>query len=144
MRSMKTDIKEIAIFGLSFSKGFDQVWFNLWLKDDGYSMDFYQFTDDDDEPLESATMISSEQGEELLLRMFENGRVEDWKDAYTAADEGVDTDLNWTLDVDGPNESDLIFSSGNGKLPPRAMTMGVIDAIRKYEPSFALCFDELK
>ena len=79
MRSMKTDIKEIAIFGLSFSKGFDQVWFNLWLKDDGYSMDFYQFTDDDDEPLESATMISSEQGEELLLRKSEvvspGGRV---------------------------------------------------------------------
>ena len=144
---MSVDIKQIGIFGFSFSRGFDQTWFNLWLKEDGYSMDLYQDveTDDgDDDPIESAVMITFEQGEDLLRRAFAEGRIEEWKEAYTDDDEGVDTDLSWTLDVDDPQENDLAFSSGNGKLPPRDMLMGVLDAIRAYEPRFAMCFEELR
>ena len=141
---MSINIKEIAVFGLSFSKGFDQVWFNLWRKDDGYSADFYQFTDDDDEPVESATKITFEQGEELLRRALEEGRIEEWAPAYAEADDGMATELAWTLDIDGPDDADIFFSSGNGKLPPREMTMGVLNAIRSYEPNFALCFEELQ
>ena len=144
---MSVDIGQIGIFGFSFSRGFDQTWFNLWLKEDGYSMDLYQDveTDDgDDDPVESAVMITFEQGEDLLRRVFAEGRIEEWKEAYTPDDEGVDTDLSWTLDVDDPQENDLAFSSGNGKLPPRDMLMGVLDAIRAYEPRFALCFEELR
>ena len=144
---MSVDIRQIGIFGFSFSRGFDQTWFNLWLKEDGYSMDLYQDveTDDgDDDPIESAVMITFEQGEDLLRRAFAEGRIEEWKEVYTPDDEGVDTDLSWTLDVDDPQENDLAFSSGNGKLPPRDMLMGVLDAIRAYEPRFALCFEELR
>ena len=144
---MSVDIRQIGIFGFSFSRGFDQTWFNLWLKEDGYSMDLYQDveTDDgDDDPIESAVMITFEQGEDLLRRAFAEGRIEEWKEAYMPDDEGVDTDLSWTLDVDDPQENDLAFSSGNGKLPPRDMLMGVLDAIRAYEPRFALCFEELR
>ena len=144
---MSVDIRQIGIFGFSFSRGFDQTWFNLWLKEDGYSMDLYQDveTDDgDDDPIESAVMITFEQGEDLLRRAFAEGRIEEWKEAYTADDEGVDTDLSWTLDVDDPQENDLAFSSGNGKLPPRDMLMVELDAIRAYEPRFAMCFEELR
>ena len=144
---MSVDIRQIGIFGFSFSRGFDQTWFNLWLKEDGYSMDLYQDveTDDgDDDPIESAVMTTFEQGEDLLRRAFAEGRIEEWKEVYTPDDEGVDTDLSWTLDVDDPQENDLAFSSGNGKLPPRDMLMGVLDAIRAYEPRFALCFEELR
>ena len=141
---MGIDIKEIAVFGLSFSEGFDQTWFNLWRKEDGYSMDLYQFVDDDDEPVETATKITFEQGEELLRRAFEEGRIEEWAPAYTAADDGMATELAWTLDVDGPDDADILFSSGNGKLPPREMTMGLLSVIRSYEPNFARCFEELR
>ena len=82
-------------------------------------------------------------GRNLLRRAFADGRIEEWKEAYTADDEGIDTDLSWTLDIDGENDADLAFSSGNGKLPPRDMTMGVLEAIRAYEPRFATCFKEL-
>ena len=139
------DVKTIGIFGLSFSRGFDQTWVNLWRKDDGYSLDFFQDveTDDgDDEPIDTATKVSFEQGEALLERIFAEGRVEEWAPAYSSGDEGMDTDLAWTLDVDDLDEVDLLFSSGNGKLPPREMIMGVIAAIQSAEPRFAACFEE--
>lgn len=139
------DVKTIGIFGLSFSRGFDQTWFNVWRKDDGYSLDFFQDveTDDgDDEPIDTATKVSFEQGEALLERIFAEGRVEEWASIYSSGDEGMDTDLAWTLDVDGLDEEDILFSSGNGKLPPREMTMGVITAIQSAEPRFAACFEE--
>ena len=56
----------------------------------------------------------------------------------------METGLAWTLDIDVPDDADIFFSSGNGKLPPREMTMGVLGAIRSCEPSFALCFEELR
>ena len=152
---MTTDIKSIGIFGLSFSRGLDQTWFNLWHKDNGYSADFTQMIisvdddddDDDDAPqryIETSEMISFEQGEELLRRAFEDGGIESWKPQYSANDEGVDTDMSWTLDVDDLEEQDIIFVSGNGKLPPREQMMGVIEAIRTVVPEFGKCFEELR
>lgn len=72
---MGVDIKQIGIFGLSFSRGFDQTWLNLWRKEDGYSLDLYQDVeaeDDetDDDPIDSAVKISFEEGEEMLRRFF--------------------------------------------------------------------------
>lgn len=144
---MSIDIKEIGIFGLSFSRGFDQTWLNLWRKEDGYSIDLFQDveTDDgDDEIVNTAVKISFDQGESLLRQAFEAGQVEDWRETYSSGDEGLDTDLSWTLDIDDLEEKDLLLSSGNGKLPPRDMIMGVLDAIRVYEPKFATCFEELR
>ena len=144
---MQTDIKDIGIFGLSFSKGFDQTWFNLWCKEDGYSMDFYQDVEDEEsdeiEPIETVTKISFEKGEEILRRIFENGQVEEWEDSYSGGS-NPETDLSWTLDVDGIDGQDMLFSSGNGKLPPLEMMMGVIEAIRTGEPDFARCFPEFR
>lgn len=145
---MSIDIKQIGIFGLSFSRGFDQTWLNLWRKEDGYSLDFYQDVEGDDEAdddsIDSAVKISFEEGEDLLRRVFEEGRIEEWAAAYSAGDEGMDTDLNWTLDIDDLQENDLLFSSGNGKLPPREMIMSALTALRAYEPRFAMCFKALR
>lgn len=146
---MGVDIKQIGIFGLSFSRGFDQTWLNLWRKEDGYSLDLYQDVeaeDDetDDDPIDSAVKISFEEGEEMLRRVFEEGRIEEWAPAYSEDDEGMDTDLSWTLDIDDLQENDLLFSSGNGKLPPREMIMGALAAIRAFEPRFAMCFKALR
>lgn len=143
---MNTDIKQIGIFGLSFSRDLDQTWFNLWRKEDGYSMDFFQLVEIDDEfdPIETATKISFEQGEELLTRIYEDGKVEEWKATYGDDDEGMDTEFNWTLDIDDLEENDMLFSSGNGKLPPRELIMTVIKIIQEYEPQFCACFEEFK
>jgi hypothetical protein len=148
---MKTDISQIGIFGLSFSRDLDQTWFNLWRKDEGYSADLYQFVmdddadDDADEFIETSVMISFEQGEALLTRAFEDGRIEEWETSYAAADDndGIQTEWAWTLDIDDLQEGDLIFSSGNGKLPPHDMIAGVVEAIRTCEPGFAKCIKEL-
>lgn len=143
------DIKQIGTFGLSFSRGFDQTWFNLWRKENGYSMDLYQDVEaeddgDDDDPIETAVMISTEQGEQLLQRILDEGRVEEWAETYSADSEGMDSDLSWTLDIDDLNDQDMFFSSGNAKLPPREMIMGALTAIRSCEPRFAMCFKALR
>ncbi len=108
-------------------------------------MDIYQDVEDDeseeDELIQRETMISFEQGEALFRRIFEDGRIEEWEASYSGDPE---TDLSWTLDVDDLQEQDMIFSSGNGKLPPRELMMGVIEAIRAGEPEFARCFPEFR
>lgn len=145
---MEVDIKQIGIFGLSFSRGLDQAWVNLWRKEEGYSIDFFQDAesddDDEDEIIQSETMISFDEGEELLRRAFADGLINEWKQSYGSSDEGVDTDMSWTLDIDDLEEKDLFLSSGNGKLPPRGMILGVLEAIRVHEPRFAMCFKELR
>ena len=145
---MAVDIEDIGTLGLSFSKGFDQTWFNLWRKEDCFSADFYQDVesdddDVDDDPIETSSKIPLEEGEALLKRILDEGRVDEWKQAYTDSDEGMDTDLSWTLDIDDLQDGDLFFSSGNGKLPPRDLTMGILGAIRTVEPRFAACFADL-
>ena len=145
---MDVDVKQIGIFGLSFSRGMDQAWVNVWHKEDGYSIDFFQDAesddDDDDEIIQSMQMMSFDEGEELLRRAFSDGRIAEWKQAYTGDDDGINADMSWTLDVDDLDEKDLFLSSGNGKLPPRGMIMGVVEAFRAYEPRFAQCFKELR
>lgn len=144
---MEIDITKIGILGISFSRGFDQTWFNLWRKDDGYSMDLYQDVEDDesddDEIVQTETIVSLEQGEEMIRRIFEDGKIEEWEASYSGG-ANPETDLSWTLDVDDLQEQDMLFSSGNGKLPPRELMMGVIDAIRTGEPNFARCFQEFR
>ena len=142
---MSIDIKKIGTFGISFSKGLDQTWFNLWLKDYGYSMDFYQnvedeTSDDEDEIIDTSEKITFEQGEEILRQVLENGRIEEWKSQYTVNDEGVATDLSWTIDIDDINDADMLFLSGNGKFPPLEEMKAVIRAIRVGEERFAKCF----
>ena len=144
---MNIDVREIGTFGISFSRGFDQTWFNVWRKEDGFSVDFYQDVeggeDDDDDPIEVMSKVSIEEGEALLRRSVDAGKVDEWSESYSSSDEGMDVDLSWTLDIDDLNDGDLFFSSGNGKLPPRELTLGVLDGIRSSEPRFAMCFAEL-
>ena len=145
---MDIDIKQIGIFGLSFSRGFDQTWFNLWRKADGYSMDLHQDVesddDDDDEVIDTVKKISFEQGEQMLAAIMEQGHAAEWKPNYNNEPEAVDSDLTFTLDIDDLDEKDLLFSSGNGKLPPMAWMNGMLAAIRTGEPTFATCFEQLK
>ena len=143
---MALDIKSIGTFGISFSKGLDQTWFNLWRKDFGYSMDLYQnvedeTSDEEDEIIQTIKKITFEEGEAILTKIFEQGHLEEWKDRYAASDEGDDTDLNWTIDVDDIENNDILLLSGNWKLPPNGWMTEVIKAIRT-EKDFAKCFKE--
>ena len=144
---MNVDIKQIGIFGLSFSKGFDQTWLNLWRKDDGYSLDFYQNVetdDEDDDVVDSKVMISTEAGEDLLCRVLEDGKVEQWADTYTSENGEAGYSFSWTIDIDDLEENDLLFSSGNGVIPQKALFMAVLEAVRAYEPRFAMGFEGLR
>ncbi len=146
---MAIDIKQIGTFGISFSKGLDQTWFNLWRKDYGYSMDLYQSvvdeeSEEDDEVINTVKRISFEQGEDILRQVFENGRLEEWKTRYTESDEGPTTELNWTIDVDDTADADMLLISGNWKLPPNGWMAEVLRAVRTGEENFAKCFKELQ
>ena len=148
---MATDIKDIGIFGISFSRDLDQTWVNLWTKDNGYSFDFYQMIidddDDDDEEYEfvdEATMISLDEGQALLKQIFAEAKLDDWQRQYDSGTDGAETDLTWTIDVDDTNEADIFMISGNKKLPPDGMMEAVIKVIRTREPRFLRCFRELR
>lgn len=145
---MAIDIKSIGTFGLSFSKGLDQTWVNIIWKEDGYSVEFYQDVEDDesddDEMIDTSFLISHEQGEAIFKEAFEKGRLEEWKKQYSANEEGIDTDLTWTVDVDDKEDADLLFVSGNRKLPPDNMMNEVIAAVRAGEERFAKCFKEFR
>ena len=144
---MAINIKKIGTFGISFSKGLDQTWFNLWRKEDGYSMDLYQSVDDeaneDDELISTIKKISLDLGESILTQVFENGHLEQWKTRYTESDEGPTSSLNWTIDVDDLANADLLLLSGNWKFPPNGWMAEVIRAIRMGEPDFGKCFQDL-
>ena len=146
---MSIDIKEIGTLGISFSRGLDQTWLNLIRKDEGYTLEFYQNvededSDEDDEIIDISSVIPFAQGEEILLQVFEKGRLETWKSQYTASDDGQKTDLNWTIDIDDRKNADLMMISGNGMLPPDGMMSGVIDAVRAAEPRFSACFRDFR
>ena len=147
---MATDITSIGIFGISFSRDLDQTWMNLWLKEGGYSFDFYQMIidgDDDDEEYEfvdEATMITFEEGQDLLERIFAEGKLDDWQRQYGSGTEGVETDLTWTIDVDDANEADIFMISGNRMLPPDGLMEAIIEVIRTREPRFARCLKEFR
>ena len=145
---MAIDIRQIGTFGISFSRGLDQTWFNLWRKDYGFSMDLYQSvededSDDDDELINTVKAISFEEGESMLSEIFERGHLEAWKPQYSKTDEGPETDLNWTIDVDDVSDQDMLLISGNWKLPSNGWMSEILRVIRKGEPTFARCFKDL-
>ena len=144
---MSIDIQTIGTFGISFSRDLDQTWFNLWRKDYGYSMDLYECVESDDpnaddEVINTAKKISFAQGEALLRGIFEEGHLEEWQARYLQTDEGPDTELNWTIDVDDTVDADMLLLSGNWKLPPNDWMQKVIAVIRTGEERFAKCFKE--
>ena len=143
------DVKQIGAFGVSFSRGLDQTWFNLNRKNGGFSIDFYQFVEDEDSDEEDEIIdikfeISEELGEEIIRQAFEKGRLEDWDLQYTDQPEAVATDLNWTIDIDDSSDADMFLFSGNGKLPPLEWMNGVLEAVRLGEDRFARCFRQFR
>lgn len=144
---MPIDIKQIGTFGISFSRDLDQTWFNLWRKDYGYSMDLYECVesddpDADDEIINTTKKISFEQGETMLAEIFAQGHLEEWQARYLPTDDGPETTLNWTIDVDDTADQDMLLLSGNWKLPPNDWMQAVLRVIRTGEERFAKCFKE--
>ena len=143
------DVKTIGAFGISFSRGLDQTWFNLNRVGSGFTIDFYQFvededSDEDDEIISVNEKISIELGEEIIARAFADGKLDEWKAQYGTADEGPATDLNWTIDVDDNAGADLLLLSGNRKLPPNDWMTAVVQAIRLGEDRFMRCVREFR
>ena len=143
------DVTQIGAFGVSFSRGLDQTWLNLNRRDGGFSVEFYQFvededSDEDDEIIDVTFEIGAAQGEEILRRAFAQGRLEEWEQQYTDKPDAVPTDLNWTIDVDDCAGADMVLFSGNGKLPPLEWMRGVLEGVRLGEDRFARCFKEFR
>ena len=143
------DVKTIGAFGISFSRGLDQTWFNLNRVGNGFAIDFYQFvededSDEDDEVIDVRLEIPEELGEKILAEAFEKGRLEEWDLQYTDKADAVPTDLNWTIDVDDNDGADMLLISGNGKLPPPELMNSVLAAVRLGEDRFARCFRQFR
>lgn len=143
------DVKTIGAFGISFSRGLDQTWFNLNRVGSGFTIDFYQFVEDedndeDDEVIDVRLEIPEELGEKILAEAFEKGRLEEWDLQYTDKADAVPTDLNWTIDVDDNDGADMLLISGNGKLPPPELMNSVLAAVRLGEDRFARCFRQFR
>ena len=65
---MAIDEKNIGAFGVSFSRGMDQSWVNMWRKEDGFLVEFFQNfedmdSDEDDEIISVNEKISIELGQ---------------------------------------------------------------------------------
>ena len=143
------DVKTIGAFGISFSRGLDQTWFNLNRVGSGFTIDFYQFvededSDEDDEVIDVRLEIPEELGEKILAEAFEKGRLEEWDLQYTDKADAVPTDLNWTIDVDDNDGADMLLISGNGKLPPPELMNSVLAAVLLGEDRFARCFRQFR
>ncbi len=144
---MAIDVNNIGAFGVSFSRGMDQSWVNMWRKDDGFLVEFFQNfedmdSDEDDEIISENGKISIELGEEIIARAFSDAQLEQWQAQYGAAGEGAATDLNWTIDVDDNAGADLLLLSGNRKLPPNDWMAAVVQAVRLGEDRFMRCVRE--
>ena len=143
------DVKTIGAFGISFSRGLDQTWFNLNRVGSGFTIDFYQFvededSDEDDEVIDVRLEIPEDLGEKILAEAFEKGRLEEWDLQYTDKADAVPTDRNWTIDVDDNDGADMLLISGNGKLPPPELMNSVLAAVRLGEDRFARCFRQFR
>ena len=139
------DINNIGTFGISFSRDLDQSWLNLWRKDYGYSLDFYENvegTNTEDDADVTEMKISFEEGEKLLSDIFERGKLESWQTQYKKEDEGLETSLNWTIDVDDLNDEQIFMISGNWKMP--AEMMEVLKVIRTHVEHYGKCFEDLR
>ena len=146
---MAIAVKTIGTFGVSFSRGMDQTWVNLCRKDNGFLVVFFQHFEDMEsdntyEIIDEQRLIDHELGEQILNEAFENAKLESWKSQYTCGDEGTDTDLIWTIDVDDNADGDLLLLSGNRKLPPEDWMTAVIQAVRLGEDRFMRCVNAWK
>ena len=146
---MAIDTKNIGAFGVSFSRGMDQSWVNMWRKDDGFLVEFFQNfedmdSDEDDEIISENSKLSIELGEEIIARAFSNAQLDQGQAQYGAADEGAATELNWTIDVDDNTGADLLLLSGNRKLPPNDWMAAVVQAVRLGEDRFMRCVREFR
>ena len=146
---MAIDAKNIGAFGVSFSRGMDQSWVNMWRKDDVFLVEFFQNFEDmdsaeDDEIISENSKISIVLGEEIIACAFSDAQLDQWQAQYGAADEGAATDLNWTIDVDDNAGADLLLLSGNRKLPPNDWMSAVVQAVRLGEDRFMRCVREFR
>ena len=146
---MTINAKDVGAFGVSFSRGMDQTWVNMYRREQGFLVEFFQNfedreSDEDDEIIDEDAMISFKLGEKVISAAFENAHLEAWQSQYTANDEGPDSELFWTIDVDDNADADLLLLSGNRKLPPNDWMTPVIEAIRLCEDRFMRCVKEWK
>lgn len=146
---MAIDIQTIGAFGVSFSRGMDQTWVNMWRKDDGFLVEFFQNfedldSDEDDEIITVNEKISFELGDEVIHRAFADGHLEEWQPQYRDSDDGTASDLNWTIDVDDNAGADLLLLSGNRRLPPNDWMTAVVQAVRLGEARFMKCVREFR
>lgn len=146
---MTIDVKNIGAFGVSFSRGMDQTWVNMYRREQGFLVEFFQNfedreSDEDDEIFDEDTTIPFALGEQVIAAAFENAHLKAWKSQYTDADDGPVSDLNWTIDVDDNSDADLLLLSGNRKLPPNDAMTAVIEAVRLCENRFMRCVKEWK
>ena len=145
---MAIDVKNVGTFGISFSRDLDQTWVNLIRKDGGFLYAFYQnvYDEDEDENLfdEEDITLTTEEGEAIIRQAIEDGHLEEWQTQYGAGDDGPDSELVWTIDVDDLDEKDLLFISGNLKLPADKRMDAVIAAFRSTKDDFMRCFSEFR
>jgi len=146
---MAIDVSKIGAFGVSFSRGMDQSWVNMWRKEDGFLVEFFQNfedmdSDEDDEIINEDSKISFELGEQIISRAFADGQLEQWQAQYSPSDNGAETELNWTIDVDDNSGADLMLLSGNRKLPPDDLMSAVVTAVRLCEDRFMRCVREFR
>ena len=146
---MAVNAKEVGAFGVSFSRGMDQTWVNMYRREQGFLVEFFQNfedreSDEDDEIIDEDTVISFELGEKVIAAAFENAQLELWQTQYTEKDEGLASELFWTIDVDDNADADLLLLSGNRKLPPNDRMTAVIEAVRLCEDRFMRCVKEWK
>ncbi|MBE6997256.1 MAG: hypothetical protein E7427_03700 [Ruminococcaceae bacterium] len=146
---MAINAKDVGAFGVSFSRGMDQTWVNMYRREQGFLVEFFQNfedreSDEDDEIIDEDTIISFELGEKVIAAAFENALLESWQTQYTEKDDGPDSELFWTIDVDDNNDADLLLLSGNRKLPPDDRMTPVIEAVRLCENRFMRCVKEWK
>ena len=146
---MAINAKDVGAFGVSFSRGMDQTWVNMYRREQGFLVEFFQNfedreSDEDDEIIDEDTVISFELGEKVIAAAFENAQLELWQTQYTEKDEGPASELFWTIDVDDNADADLLLLSGNRKLPPNDRMTAVIEAVRLCEDRFMRCVKEWK
>ncbi len=140
---MELDVKQIGVFGINFSAGFDQTWVTFWRKDDHWDVEFFAMVGDDD-PVETEPPVSIEEGERIIAKAIAEAGIEQWTEHYGDEDPDQVPGLVWTLDIDDLDRNDIVLYSGNGGIPPRAQFDALIAAAREAMPEFAVgmeCFE---
>ncbi len=129
------DVKNIGVFGINLSCGFDQTWLTLWRHEDHFDAEFFALVDDED-PIQEEPAISVELAEAVMLEVIEQAGLETWEPSYGASAPDTIPGLAWTLDIDDIDRNDSMLFSGNSGIPPRAQFDALITAFRKIRPEF--------